>query len=149
MSICIHKLGSNNSDIVLKVADSTDSLETLQEFAKAALSHELFVPGWTLSHDLACLSSKNCLVSRSKLVLAFEENTPVGVLVFIPERIPTQFYSLSMFVDYGYRRKRIGSRLFKELENASSLEERTLFKARAGIIGSGTFWKKHLSNFTY
>jgi GNAT superfamily N-acetyltransferase len=81
---------------------TSTSPRTIKNASQSCLSHRLFVNKWALCELL------RHPVGISRLVLAYNEKTPIGVGVLTGRNI-------SFFVRKAYRRKGIATQLFKKL----------------------------------
>lgn len=97
--------------------------------ADIALKNKLFVSGWQLSRTLADVRKWNYC---DRIILAYEDNIPVGVAVRNANNNCVQ-----VFVKKAYRLKGIGSKLVKAIQ-----KDLGKLKGGCGIDGSLEFYRK-------
>lgn len=102
--------------------------------AAIALRNRLYVSGWELSYTLQYI--KNTVESKYFVVLAFENDIPIGVLTCSPEGM------LQVFVRKSKRTKGIGRSLIREAAKSYPIEK---LRYDSGIKGSSIFFKKSLN----
>ncbi len=106
---------------------------TNTERAHLALTHRLYVSGWSLS---SILTRVRAGFDHSDVVLHWADGKPVGVLVITQERNAAQQRLVHIFVKKAYRGHGIAKTLLANMP-ADQLY------AGPGITGSKTFWAKH------
>lgn len=106
---------------------------SFQELAKIAIKNRLFVSGWLLNSVLHQIKNGTLL---AKVVLHYENNTPVAVAVNIVDASYFD-YKTMVFVRKTQRNKGIGSKILKELDAPKNSQ------VGKGVNESVNFWLKN------
>ena len=95
-----------------------------------AIKARLFVPGWQL---------RWILKGTSKCLIAYDNNTPIGVLGWTDDYNP-KYPEVQIFVRKSYRNNGIATAMLLKFKKKF---KPTTISAAEGVLGSRWFWRKH------
>ncbi len=117
------------------VSYKTYAEREVSEAADIVLKNRLYVSGWLMSGLMKKLRESSSEFSDVEIVLAFDEQIPVGVCVhYSKEDFMRHKYSrIQAFVRKQYRRNGIGSKMVRRVKKTRPF-------AYHGVDGSDLFW---------
>ena len=123
-------------EVVSRLFDGVGVFDKV-EGAKLALRHRLFVNGWELGRYLRKLKvgDKDELLRVKLFLVAFREGVPVGCAIVRDGELSRMFV---VFVRKAYRRRGIGTRLYKRAVKV--LKPNRPFASSEGIWDSDRFF---------
>lgn len=111
---------------------------SLDDGALLALKNKLYVPGWSLQGNLVKINSlEKQKKNKTQIVLAFDGDKPVGIVLFNQSTRGRVF--IMLFVRRAYRRKGVATNMIELWRRNYTCKK---FVAFLGSEGSEAFLKK-------